>query len=140
MARIMLKPFRLPSIWDDDFDLDRWFDFGSRHGQGLNIYETENSVVAEANLPGIPEDKIDVTVEDGIVRVNGQIEEKEEEKSKRRYFVATKAANYSYSFRLPDGVKEEPKAEFDNGLLTLTFAKQAVSKPKAIKVKVQKKA
>jgi len=136
---IILRRHRLPSIFDDDFDLDNWFDFGSRQGQGLNIYEDNGNIVAEANLPGIPEDKVEVTIEDGIVRINGQIEGKEEDKSKRRYFVATKAANYSYSFRVPEGVKAEPKAEFDNGLLTLRFSKVAVNKPKAIKVKVAKK-
>src|SRR4030042_4308914 len=135
---IILKRPRIPSIFDEESDLDDWCG-GWRQGQGLNIYEDEGNIVAEANLPGIPEDKIDVTVEDGIVRINGQIEEKEEDKGKRRYFVDTKAANYSYSFRVPEGVKAEPKAEFDNGLLTLTFAKVKATRPKAVKVKVARK-
>lgn len=137
MAIILRRP-RFPSIFDDDFDFPEWFG-GWRHGQGLNIYEDNGNLVAEANLPGIPEDKIEVTVEDNIVRISGQVEEKEEEKAKRRYYVATKAANYSYSFRIPEGVKAEPEAVFANGLLTLTFTKAKTAKPKQIKVKVTKK-
>lgn len=103
MAIILRRP-RFPSIFDDDFDLSDWLG-GWRQGQGLNIYEKGDVIIAEANLPGIPEDKVDVTIEDDVVRISGQIEEKEKEKSKRRHYVATKASNYSYSFRLPEGVR-----------------------------------
>ena len=51
-----------PSMWPSVFDEDvfNWPEISS--DKGLNIYETDNDVVVEASLPGIPEDKVEVTI------------------------------------------------------------------------------
>lgn len=123
MAIIRWNPWNLPSL-EDEWDIPALPGLSRLIGQGLNIYETEYVVVAEAALPGIPEDKIDISVDEGIVRVTASSEEKKEEKGKRRYFMSSMASSFNYSFRLPQGVAEkEPKAELDSGVLTLTFLK-----------------
>ncbi|MCL4366783.1 Hsp20/alpha crystallin family protein [Patescibacteria group bacterium] len=141
MAIVRWNPWNLSSLLDDDFDVPTLPIF-NRLGQGLNIYETEDAITAEAALPGLSEDQIDVTVgDDGVVRISGASKQDEEEKNKRRYFMSSMSQNFNYSFRLPDGVvsDKEPEAVFDNGVLRLKFAKAEQRPPKKITVKVTNK-
>lgn len=142
MAIIRWNPWNIDRFFEDDWDVPTIPGISRFMSQGLNLYETEDAIVAEAAVPGIPEDKIDVTFEDGVVRVSGQSEEKKEEKGKRRYFMSSMASAVNYSFRVPQNVvaDEEPNAELDNGVLKLTFKKIQKKEPKKIKVsKVAKK-
>lgn len=136
MAIVRWNPWNLSSLLDDDFDLPTIPGLSRIAGQGLNIYETDSAIVAEAALPGIAEDKIDVTVEDGVVRITASSEQNQEEKSQRRYFMTSMATSYNYSFRVPEGVvqKTEPKCELDNGVLRLEFTKTQKAPPKKIAV------
>lgn len=136
MAIIRWNPWNIQHILEDDWDFPTIPGISRMMGQGLNLYETEDAIIAEAALPGIPEDKIDVSIDEGIVRVTASLDEKKEEKDKRRYFMTSMAQSYNYSFRLPQGVvgDEEPSAELDNGVLKLTFKKVQKAEPKKIKV------
>lgn len=142
MAIIRWNPLNLSSLFDDDWDMPTLPGI-SRLSQGLNIYETENAIVAEAAVPGVSEDKIDITFENGVVRITGMSEEKKEEDQKRRYFMTSMASSFNYSFRVPQEVvgEKEPAAELENGILRLTFKKAQKKEPKRIQVsKVTKKA
>jgi len=87
-------------------------------------------------VPGIDEEAVDVTVENRVVRVSAVSSDKTEDKSNRRYFMASRATSFNYTFRLPDDVAEdsEPKAELHQGVLTLTFPKVQKTPPKKVKV------
>jgi HSP20 family protein len=141
MALIRWNPWNLQSMLEDDWDMPTLPGLSRLAGQGLNLYETEDSVVAQAALPGITNDKVDVSVEEGVVRISASSEENTEEKTKRRYFMTSMANSYNYSFRLPQGMidEQEPQAELDNGILTLTFKKVQKAEPKKIKVAAKPK-
>lgn len=136
MAIIRWRPFDVGSIFDDDLDLPTIPGISNLMGQGLNIYETDEAIIAEAALPGVPEEKIDVTIDDDRVRISGSREERKEEKDKRRYFMSSISDSYNYSFRLPKGtIKDvEPICELDNGVLCLTFPKMERKPPRKIKI------
>jgi len=136
MAIIRWNPWNLQSMLDDDWDLPTLPGISRMVGQGLNLYETEEAIIAEAALPGISGDKVDVSIDEGIVRVTATSEDRQEEKDKRRYFMTSIASSYNYSFRLPQGVvsDEEPEAELEDGVLRLTFKKIQKAEPKKIKV------
>lgn len=136
MAIIRWNPWNIERFFEDDWDFPTIPGVSRLMGQGLNLYETEDAIVAEAALPGIIEDKIDVTFENGVVRVSANAEEKQEEKNKRRYFMSSMTTTFNYSFRIPEGVvrDEEPKAELEDGILKLTFKKVQKKEPKKIKV------
>lgn len=136
MAIIRWNPWNLNSLFDDDFEMPTLPVISRLAGQGLNLYETEEAIVAEAALPGISEDQIDVTVDGNIVRVTAQGNQTQEEKGQRRYFMSSMSSSYNYSFKLPEGLVEEaePQAELHNGILTLTFKKVQKTPPKKVKV------
>ena len=139
MAIIRWNPWSINSLMEDDFEMPTIPGISRMMGQGLNIYETEGAIVAEAALPGIPEDKIAVSFDDGVVRVTGSQDEAREEKDKRRYFMTSMARSFNYSFRLPQGLSDkEPVAELEDGILRLTFQKVKKAPPK--KISVTKKA
>lgn len=135
MAIIRWQPWSLSSLMDDDWELPTIPGL-SRLGQGLNIYETEDSIVAQAALPGVAEGKIDVSIDNSVVRITGTREEKQEQTQGRKYYMTSMASAYNYSFKLPDGVvaDQEPKASLEDGVLTLSFSKVQKQPPKKIKV------
>lgn len=141
MAIIRWNPWNLQSMLEDDWDLPTLPGLSRLAGQGLNIYETEDSIVAEAAVPGVPEDKIDISIDDHIVRITASTQEEKEDKNKRRYFMTSMAQSYNYSFRLPQGVisDEEPEADLEHGVLRLTFKKVQKAEPKKIKVSAKAK-
>lgn len=142
MELIRWNPWSLSSILDEDWDFPTIPGFSRMIGQGLNIYETDENLVAQVSLPGIEEKQIDISVDNGVVRISGSMEEKKEEKGKRRYFMSSMTKSFNYSFKLPTGIVEdrEPKAELENGILTLTFKKMEKIPPKKIQVISKEKA
>ena len=71
--------FRLPSIFDGDF----WPKFPTKEIRGLNIYETENAVIAEAAVPKIPEDKIDLSLKIVLSELQQLLRKKLKKKSEK---------------------------------------------------------
>jgi HSP20 family protein len=140
MALIRWNPWNLTSLLEDDLELPTQL---SRLGigQGLNLYETEDQVVAEAALPGISEEQVDVTVDENVVRITASSGDTQEEKEKRRYFMTSRSSSFNYSFRLPEGlvIDVEPECELENGILHLRFKKAQKTPPKRIAVKAKSK-
>lgn len=133
--------------WEPFGDIERFFgDFPSfpkleKIGWDLavDVFEKDNSIIAEMNLPGIDPDKIDISVEDNYLRISGSREDSKEEKKKHYYSKEIRRGSFERLVRLPDAVeKDKVKAEYKNGNLMITLPKAAASL-KAGKVKVQVK-
>ena len=83
MSIIRWNPWSLDRFFDEDFSFPTIPALNRVLDQGLNLYETDDAIVAEVAVPGIPEDRIDVSVdEDGIVRITASYEDKQEDRSK----------------------------------------------------------
>jgi HSP20 family protein len=103
----------------------------------VNIAETEDNYVITAELPGLNKDDIKVTYQNGILTLQGERKEEKEENNKNWHRVERVYGTFERSFRLPIPVKaEQIKAEFKDGVLTLTVPKAEEAKPKQIEVKV----
>jgi HSP20 family protein len=103
----------------------------------VDIFETENELVVKADLPDINERDIDVRVENNMLTVRG--ERKFEEKTEKENYLRVERTygSFSRSFSLPNTVNNEAiKADYKNGVLTVTLPKRAESKPKQVKVNV----
>lgn len=119
---------RWPSIWDDD-------DFSlTSASNNLDVYETNNEVVVKANVAGVDAKQIDVTFEKGILWINAEKEEESGDEQKKHY--SKSSWNYSYKVAVPGTIdfNQEPKAEIDNGVITITFIKAEASKPKKLTI------
>jgi HSP20 family protein len=119
-----------PSMLDDQ---DEWVGTG----RDLSMYETDNDVVITASVAGVPADKVDVSLENGVVTIKASHEETEEEKKKKKVvYREARKAHYMYTVTIPSPVQEgKTQAEVSDGVLTLTMPKAEEAKPKRIQVK-----
>lgn len=104
----------------------------------VDIRETENELVVKADLPEVNEKDIDLRIEDGTLILKGErrMESKEEKGGFHR--IERSYGTFARYFTLPETVDpEKVKAEYKNGVLTVTLGKKETAKPKQIKVAIQ---
>jgi HSP20 family protein len=104
----------------------------------VDIYETEHELVVKADLPDVRPEDLDIRVENNILTIRGdrKFEKKVDEKNYLR--VERTYGSFSRSFSLVNTVNSEAiKADYKNGVLTLTIPKREEAKPKQIKVNVE---
>jgi HSP20 family protein len=103
----------------------------------VDIYETEQELVVKADLPDVNPQDLDIRVEDNILTIRGErkFENKENEENYLR--VERSYGSFSRSFQLANSVNSDAiKADYQNGVLTLSIPKREEAKPKQIKVNV----
>lgn len=103
----------------------------------VDILETENDLLLKADLPGVDLKDIDIHIENGTLTLKGERKYEKEEKDKGFHRLERSYGSFVRYFTLPDTVDtEHVKAEFQNGVLTVTLPKKEIAKPKSIKVQV----
>ena len=104
----------------------------------VDMYETDQDVVIKSSVPGVKTDDLDITITGDTLTIKG--ETKTEEKVERANYIRQERRYGAFcrSLILPTTiVTEKAKAEFENGVLTLTLPKAEEVKPKTIKVKTK---
>ncbi len=105
----------------------------------VDIYETENDIVLKAELPGMDPKDVDVKVEDNTLYLKGERKFEKEVMNENYHRVERSYGSFARSFSLPNSISaEKVKAEFKDGLLTLTLPKREEAKPKTIRIDVSK--
>ena len=139
-----LVPWKSFGDFDKFFEDEDWF-MPIMHHPGMlqpamDLYETDQAVVAEMNLPNIDPDKIDIVIEHGMLRVSGATEDKKEEKKKGYYRKEIHKGSFERMARLPSPVKENAvDATYEKGVLKIVMPKKAETKSTARKIKVVEK-
>ncbi len=146
MIPVRVEKHRLvPSRWLNPlYDLDTAGDFenlvdrffgGSNNGgwYPADIWEDADSLHIEVEIPGFKKDDVNLSYEDGILRIEaekkGVPHEGESHLSERRY------GKFVRAFQLPNVVDSDSiKASFTDGVLTVTLAKRAEAKPRKIAI------
>jgi len=103
----------------------------------VDIYETENELVIEADLPDLDGKDIDVRAENNLLTIRGE-RKFEKDINEDNYLRVERAYGpFTRTFSLPNTVNSESvRAEYRNGVLSLHLAKLEESKPKQIKISV----
>jgi HSP20 family protein len=105
----------------------------------VDIYETENDIVLKAELPGMDPKDVEVKVEDNTLYLKGERKFEKEVRNENYHRVERSYGSFARSFSLPNSISaEKVKAEFKDGLLTLTLPKREEAKPRTIKIDVSK--
>ena len=103
----------------------------------VDVSETDGEYQIKAEIPDVKKEDVKVTLEDGVLTIQGERKQEKEEKGKKYHRVECSYGSFVRSFTLPDLVDEEKvKAEFKDGVLNLKLPKSEKAKPKAIEVKV----
>lgn len=141
----------MPIIKHDPFhEIERFFDeefpsFGfipavkRSMEPAMDVYQTDKDLVVELQVPKIDPKDIKVTVEDGVLKVEGGQVQESEEKDKEYFRREIRRGHFARIMSLPVPVKEdEAKASFEHGVLKITLPKTApASRAKAIEVEVK---
>ncbi len=101
----------------------------------LDVWETEGELVYAFDMPGIPEDKITVEIEDNTLTVSGSRERAENVEDERFFRSERRFGDFTRSVALPQGNGEgEAQAHYANGALEVHVKKQEHSKPRRVPV------
>ncbi len=104
----------------------------------LDVYETEDEIVAKLELPGIDPQDVDVAVEDSTLTISGKREFETEVKEEDFHRIERRYGSFSRSIGLPQTADtEKVEASFDKGVLTVEVPKVKRAKPKKITVKAK---
>ena len=107
----------------------------------VDIYETEHELVVMADLPDVNPQDLDIRVENNVLTIRGE-RKFEKEVNEENYLRVERAYGaFARSFTLANTVNSEAiKADYQNGVLTLSIPKREEAKPKQIKVNVNTQA
>jgi len=119
--------------WDSDFG-ERFNGFSPR----INLTERENELEVTAELPGLTEDDIDITLDRDALILKGEKKQETEDKSENHYRMERSYGRFSRTIPLPADVvdKDNVEAEFKNGILTITLPKLEEATPTSRRIAV----
>lgn len=132
-------------------EMDEWFErvfrgwpwprwTGTRRGAGpaVDMLDRPDAVVVRADLPGLEQKDIEVTVEEGVLTIRGERKEEKEVKEEDYYACERWTGAFSRSLMLPPGIDADKiRATFRNGVLEVHLPKTREARGKKIEVKVE---
>jgi HSP20 family protein len=96
----------------------------------VDVRENDKEFVFEAELPGIDEKNVQVTVRDGMLSLKGEKKSERDEKKDTYHLVERSYGSFERAFRLPDSADQEKiAADFNKGVLRVVVPKR----PEAVK-------
>ena len=106
----------------------------------VDVVEKEKEYQISAELPGLEEKDVEVSVADDMLTIKGQKKEEKEEKAKNYYLSERRYGAFQRSFQLPSGVDAEKiEANFRKGVLTVTLPKTPEAQKKEKKIEIKTK-
>ncbi len=103
----------------------------------VDISETENGFEIHAELPGVQESDVNVSVTDNLLTIKGEKHQESETDGKNYHRVERRYGGFQRSFTLPRNIETGSiNAGFKDGVLTLTIPKAEAAKPTEIPITV----
>ena len=102
----------------------------------IDVKEDEKSFSVKADIPGVKKDDIQVDIDDDVVTLRAEAKKEKEEKKDEKVVYSERAYGMaSRSFTLPAAVDAQAaKAEYKDGVLTLTLPKKANGSAKRVAI------
>jgi HSP20 family protein len=124
-------------LFDDAFTRPLGLTDGWR-APAIDLYQTDDEVVVKAALPGVKADQVQINVTGDLLTIKGETKEGSETKDKNYHIREQRWGAFERSVMLPTAVvSDKAKAEFEDGVLTVTLPKAEEVKPKTITVKAK---
>jgi len=122
------------NIWDNllsPFEEESWEITPFRS----ELQEDQNNYYVKVELPGIPKEKIDIELVNNQLRIHAEKEEEKETTNKKYHFSEISYGPFTRTYNLPQTVNNQSiKADYKEGLLTITVPKSEESKGKKIRI------
>ena len=126
----------MDKLWDRHADYTPfWERFAEGWSPSVDVFETENELIVQTELPGLEATDINVELSGDILTIKGEKKKEEEEKSEHHHHEEQSFDFFQRSFKIPVTMQtEKVEATFDKGILEVTFFKKEESKNKEIKI------
>jgi len=101
----------------------------------VDIYETENEILVQAELPGVDRKDITLNLENNVLTLKGERRFEKETKQENYHRIERSYGAFSRSFSIPASVDDEKiRADYKDGILKIALPKKELVKPKQIKI------
>ncbi len=122
------SPFFAPQHTSGDTDRHDW-------APSVDISETDDAFEVRAELPGVAKDDVHVSVKDNLLTLSGEKRQEKAEDTQNYRRVERRYGSFQRRFTLPPEVAtDDIKAEFNDGVLTLSIPKPETVKPTEIPI------
>ena len=103
----------------------------------VDIYEDARRLVLRLEVPGIPQDDMQIDLENQTLTIKGERKLANDEKEENFHRIERRYGSFVRSFTLPNTVEpESAQANYENGVLSLTLQKREAAKPKQVKINI----
>jgi HSP20 family protein len=141
MALVRWEPLRELAALQNEMSRFLGSTLGEGNGQqrawvpAVDVWETDKEVVYAFDVPGIPEDKISIELEDNALTISGERERTQEVSDERFYRFERRFGSFSRTIGLPQNVTEDQvNADYHDGVLEVRVAKPETPKPRRIQI------
>ena len=127
-------------IFNNFFDLKPFEDFKLDWSPSIDVEEDKNFIKIKAEVPGIEEKDLQVSLENNVLTISGEKKEeiKKDDKKGKAILTERKFGSFSRSISVPEDIKSDKiEASYKNGILTLILPKDEAKAPKKIDIKIQ---
>jgi len=129
--RVMDALLRWDPFRDDGGGLTQGGDFTAR----FDVKETKDAYVIKADLPGVKEDDLEVSLNGSMLTIRGKREEERKQEGENYYAIERSSGSFTRSFTLPDTAdSDNVAADLKDGVLEVRLPKKAEAQPKRISV------
>jgi HSP20 family protein len=103
----------------------------------VDVYETENELVMKADVPEVNPNQISIQMENGTLTLKGERRLEEQQNGRGFHRIERGYGSFVRAFSLPDTVDpDKVKADYKNGVLTVTLSKKEVAKPRTVNIEI----
>jgi len=104
----------------------------------IDMFQTDDEIVVKAALPGMKSDEVQISITGEVLTLKGEVQQNQEMEEKAWHMREQRFGSFERSIALPtDVVADKAKADFENGILTITLPKADEVKPKTIAIKTK---
>ncbi len=102
----------------------------------IDVVTKDSDLVIRAELPGVKQEDVDITLENNVLTISGERKAEQEEERGGYHVRERRYGSFSRSLALPEGLDESKiHARYDNGVLEVTVeGAAAVQEPKRIQI------
>jgi HSP20 family protein len=132
---------RFTDLWNRNVNTifnDFTKDFGASNlVPRVDISDDAAQIYINAELPGLRQEDVKVTVSDGVLTIRGEKKHEEKKEDRNYYRIERRFGEFVRQFALPDNIKSDDiRAEFTNGVLEIMIPKAAPEKPQAREIPI----
>jgi len=142
MTLVKCRPNRNHFLMQDQFDKmfenffhDNFVTGGSSFNPLVDMVENDENYLITVELPGMSKDDVKMTIKDNMLTISGSKKNRYESEKDSMHRIESSHGSFSRSFRLPKSIdRENVKAEFESGVLSISMPKVEEAKPTVIEI------